>query len=170
MRDVTTANFGLLIAYVVPGLIVLFGVEPCFPMVSEWFHGTSVDGPTVGGFLFVTVVAVGLGQIVSTTRWMLLDSIHHLTGVRKPRLRFDRLGESVLALEQLIEMHYRHYQWHGNALIAINACWALRSYHHGMSKTGVLAVIAVDMILFAGSRDTLQKYYRRAEELLNGGR
>ena len=167
MRDVSTANFGLLIAFVLPGFILLFGLEPWSPTVASWLSGATSEGPTVGGFLYVTVVSVGLGQIVSTTRWLLIDSLHHVTGIEKPNFRFDRFSDSVAGLEQLIEMHYRHYQWHANGLVALTGCCLLRGMAYGFSAKLVSSVVITNVLLYAGSRDTLKKYYRRAGELLS---
>ena len=166
MKDVSNRNFGILIAYVLPGFIVLWGLEPWSESVSGWLNGVAVDGPTIGGFLYVTIVSVGMGQVISTTRWLLVDSLHHATGVPKPELRFHRLSESVAGLEQLIEMHYRHYQWHANGLVALTVCGILRGLANGFSTKLVLIVCLINVLLLFGSRDTLSKYYRRAEQLL----
>ena len=114
----------------------------------------------------MTVVSVGLGQIVSTLRWMFVDSIHHRTGIREPIWNFSELTTSVAAFNQLIEIHYRYYQWHANALVAVNLAAVLRWAAYGVSAAQLYLVIGLSVVLFVGSRDTLRKYYRRVEELL----
>lgn len=166
MKQVNPANFGLLIAFVLPGFIALWGVEPWSPVIATWLRGTSAEGATVGGFLYVTVASVGVGQIVSTIRWLLIDSLHHATGIPQPELKFNRLNDAVAGLEQLIEMHYRHYQWHANGLIAVSFCCLMRSAATDVSATLLLLGGGINVVLFVGSRDTLRKYYRRTEELL----
>ena len=55
-------------------------------------------------------------------------------------------------------------------IAAAFAFWA-RLFSEGPAVTGRLAAacgfLALEMILFAGSRDTLHKYYSRTQQLLN---
>lgn len=166
MRDVTSANFGLLIAFVIPGFILLWGIAPYAETVQAWIEPAKTENAIVGGFLYVTVASTGLGHFVSTVRWLLIDSIHHISGVDRPEWNFRRLQESVAAFDQLIEIHYRYYQAHANTLVAITAAAILRWSAFGFRWDQLLLVISSGVVLFLGSRDTLSKYYRRVEELL----
>ncbi len=120
----------------------------------------------VGGFLYITVASVGVGQLVSTLRWLTIDSIHYRTGVPKPEWNFRRLKDSVEAFDRLIEIHYRYYQWHANSLIAVTSAMILRWMAHGFSFRQCVLLLMVNALLFIGSRDTLSKYHSRVEELL----
>ena len=54
MREVTGRNFGLLIAYILPGFVSLWGLAEFSPSVKSWLAAsTATPGamPTVGGFL-----------------------------------------------------------------------------------------------------------------------
>lgn len=121
--------------------------------------------PTVGGFLYVTIASVGLGQIVSTLRWLLIDPIHHRTGVEKPSWDFRQLRNNVAAFERLIDIHYRFYLWHANALVAVTLGVLLRWIAFGFQCSELLGLMVLDALLFVGSRDTLNKYYRRVDDL-----
>lgn len=166
VRDVTSANFGLLIAFVLPGFILLWGTEPYSATVQGWMGRSTPEQASVGGFLYVTVASVGMGQLVSTIRWLVVDTILYRTGVPRPKWNFRRLKDSVAAFEQLIEIHYRYYQWHANSLVALTIAVVLRWIAEGFSWTQLSILITVDALLFAGSRDTLSKYHHRVEELL----
>ena len=61
VKDVTTNNFGLLIAFVLPGFVLLWGMAPYSSTISEWLGQATSNAPTVGGFLYVTLASVGLG-------------------------------------------------------------------------------------------------------------
>ena len=166
VKDVTTSNFGLLIAFVLPGFVLLWGIAPYSPTVTHWLAHANSDAPTVGGFLYATLASVGLGQLVSTLRWLLIDSLHHRTGITPPKVGFASLKDAVGAFDRLIEIHYRYYQWHANALIAATMAAVLYWFARGLRFREVLLLIAVDALLYVGSRDTLTKYYRRVDELL----
>jgi hypothetical protein len=89
VKDVTSENFGLLIAYVLPGFVLLWSLAPVLDHHRGWLGQANGDQPTVGGFLYVTLASVGLGQFVSTLRWLLMDSLHHATGIRQPHFDFS---------------------------------------------------------------------------------
>ena len=75
MKELSVANFGILIAYVLPGFTALWGVSYFSETVQVWLGSSAGDAPTVGGFLYVTLAAVGAGMTVSTVRWMIVDTI-----------------------------------------------------------------------------------------------
>jgi len=169
VRDVTTTNFGLLIAYVIPGFVTLLGVSTFSPTVASWISSGG-ELPTVGGFLYVTIASVGAGLTVSTVRWLVIDWIHHRTGTHQPDWDFGRLPERVQAFDVLIEIHYRYYQWYGNMIVAVLSLGIMRTVVSGWSLSGSLMIAAVVALFTAASRDTLRKYYRRVDGVLAADR
>jgi hypothetical protein len=129
------------------------------------------DAPTIGGFLYLTVASLAAGMTVSAVRWTLVDSLHRLTGLSPPSLDFSRLGQNVEAYSLLIEIHYRHYQFYANMVVATAityACYRVRL--GGLMPLGWidLGTLVLEGIFFATSRDTLRKYYARSQQLLSG--
>lgn len=170
MGEVTTKNFGLLIAYILPGFTVLWAISPLSPTVQTWLGTSIADAPTVGGFLYVTLGSIAAGLIVSAVRWLVLDSVHHRTGVAKPRWDFSRLDAKLNAFDVLNEQHYRYYQFYGNMLAALCVAFVVRGWFVVQSWPDALATVCLaglGVLLFVGSRDTLQKYYRRVAALLH---
>ena len=109
MQSVSNANFGPLIAYLVPGATVLLGASPFSPVVRSWFGASPAAAPTIGGFLYLTTASIAVGMTVSAIRWAVVDTMHSRTGLPLPPLDFSQLGKHVLAYALLIEIHYRHY-------------------------------------------------------------
>jgi hypothetical protein len=70
------------------------------------------------------------------------------------------------AYNRLIEIHYRYYQFHSNTLLAVTIAGALRWVATGFVFGEFFLLIAVDLLLYVGSRDTLSKYYCRVEDLV----
>lgn len=167
MRDLTSANFGLLIAFVLPGFVLLWGMEPYSSTISGWFHTPSSDGSSLGGFLYVTVASVATGQFISTVRWLTVDQLMYLVGVPRPKWNFRQLRESVDVFDRLVEIHYRFYQWHSNSLVALNAAVILRWSAKGFRLWQLVTLLFVSAVLFFGARDTLWKYHTRVEALLD---
>lgn len=113
LLGVSNDNFGPLIAYLVPGAIVLLGGSQFSSMLRAWFASTPTDAPTIGGFLYLTVASLGVGMTVSAVRWATVDQFHARTGLRIPRRDFSKLGRNVDAFSLLIRIHYEHYQFYG---------------------------------------------------------
>lgn len=171
VRDISPFNFGLVVAYLVPGFVILWGLSWHFSTIASWLRGPSADAPTVGDLFYATLASVACGMFANMARWAVLDTIHHRTGVQVPAWDFSRLQEKLSAYEILVEFHYRFYQFGANALIAILSTYILfRSsmvgwaYQWGWVDGGLVLVCVV---LFLGSRDALRKYYRRAGALLS---
>ena len=169
MRDISTSNFGLLIAYVIPGFTVMVGLGLVFPMVARWLGHPSSQLPTVGGFLYVTIGAVTIGLFLSTLRWLLIDSLHHRTGIDRPNWEFKRFPQAQKMYDALTEYHYRYYQFYGSMVLALPilfGCGIVAGDEHFLSLLGVLGFLCIEAIFFAGSRDTLRKYYDRLQPIL----
>ena len=121
--------------------------------------------PSLAGFLDGTVEAIIAGLTISTVRWLVLDTIHHRTGVRPPSWDFALLEKSVAAFEFLVRIHYRYYKFYGNMVVALIWSYVYQGYHLGIRGAAYWVLAG---IFFLGSRDSLRKYYTRAGRLLSG--
>lgn len=155
-------NFGLVIAYVLPGFTALQGFPLITPAGPAW--GTGGDpNPPLTAFLSGTVMALAAGLTVSAVRWLVIDRVHHWTGLRKPVRDFGRLEKNVAAFEFLVLVHYRYYKFYANMVVAI--VWAYATRDYALGYRGGLYLPLVVLFFFA-SRDSLRKYYERTGELL----
>ncbi|MCI0740055.1 MAG: hypothetical protein L0Y72_13500 [Gemmataceae bacterium] len=159
----------MLIAYVLPGFTALWGASYLAPEVRSWFGQAPAEVPTLGGFLYLTVASIAAGLTISTIRWLLIDTLHHLTGVRQANWDFTRFQEQVVAYNLLTDIHYRYYQFYANGVIALLWVEVARrtslGWGSGLDRVdaGLLVLIVVFLL---GSRDTLRKYYQRTGQLL----
>lgn len=170
MGDVTARNFGLLVAYLIPGFVALWGVSFLSDPVRAWLWGGAADGATVGGFLYVTLASVAVGMTASAVRWAVIDWLHHATGVKSPKWDDAVLEKKLSAFEYVVEQHYRYYQFYGNSLVALlftYGAWQASQECPCIRLGGLdVGVFLIGLVFFAGSRDALRKYYRRASVLL----
>lgn len=162
-------NFGLLIAYLLPGFVLLQGVRPFVPGVDVLLGTPADEAATVGGFLYTTLAAVGAGMVVSTVRWLVIDTLHHATGIRPPDWDFSLLGENAGAFDLIVEHYYRYYQAYANGVVSLVIVFAVRRWSLGVtSPIGALdlGLLTLSGVLFVGSRDSLRRYYTRGGQLL----
>ncbi len=170
MGGLSERNFGLLIAYVLPGIVCLAGLSPFSPMIRSWLAVTGPSAPSVAGFCFVTLAALAAGLVISAVRWATVDTIHHRTGVTRPVWEDAVLAQKLDAFDYIVENHYRYYQFYANMLVALPFSYAaLRVAGSSYVTFGIwsdLMTVVLCGVLFAGSRDALRKYYRRSARLL----
>ncbi len=166
MRKNSSESFGLLIAYVIPGSIFLWGIGQFQPEIRSWLGISDAAGETIGGFLYGTVASVGCGLFASTLRWLLVDTFHHVTGVRKSAWSFKNFHQHTAAYELLNEIHYRYYQFYANTAVACLFAAVARWLTSGFRWIELTLVIALFALFLLASRDTLVKYYARLDMLL----
>src|SRR5205085_10439214 len=99
--------------------------------LRTWIAAPPADPPTVGGFLFVTVASIGVGLTVSTLRWLLIDTLHHRTGLRPPAWDFSLLGDRVAAFEVIVDNYYRFYQFYSGMVISLAVVFVARRWSLG---------------------------------------
>ncbi|MFO0809047.1 MAG: hypothetical protein U0746_10520 [Gemmataceae bacterium] len=154
-------NFGLLIAYVLPGFTAVQGLPFLAANSTAW----GANAPSLPGLVSGTLAAVAAGLTVSAVRWLVVDTLHHRTGLRPPEWDFARLEKNAAAYELLVQIHYWYYKFYANMVVAL--VWAVADGGHATDRGGVpYWLLAV--LFFWGSRDALRKYYARAGRLLAG--
>jgi hypothetical protein len=151
-------------------LVVVVAVSRYSATAQSWFGVMPSNAPTVGGFLYVTLASVAAGMVVSALRWLLLDPLHHVTGIREPQWDFTALPDRLSAFLTMVENHYRYYQFYGNMLVALiifavvhQTEWPSPFETQGASTLAMFALVG---LFYLSSRDTLQKYYARVAMLL----
>ncbi len=167
VRDIANSNFGLLIAYVIPGFVALWGLSYQSPVVAAWL----LPGPTIPAgiesLFFVTVASIAAGMTASAFRWAAIDTLHHVTGLPRPEWDDERLADRVQAFDTIVEAHYRYYQCYANTCVALAFAYpAWTSATGGATLSTHIAFVIVELVFLAMSRDALRKYYARAARLL----
>jgi len=167
MRELNSGNFGIVISYLLPGFVTLSGLSFFSNTVAGWLSPQGPRPATVGGFLYATLASLACGMTVSAIRWAVADTIHHITGIRKPRFDFSKLKDSTAAFVVLIEVHYHYYLCYANTALALAFTCVAYVISKGWGSAWVLAaILPLEVVFWLASRDALRKYYRRAGELL----
>ena len=170
MNELSYKNFGLLIAYVLPGFVALWGISQFSPTVESWIATSGQGAPTIAGFLYVTLASLATGLTVSAVRWVIIDRLHHATGLKPPRWEFANLDDRLQGFLALVENHYRYYQFYANSVVAGGMAYATYSSLNNANlcqpSWPTLGFILLELVFLAGSRDALRKYYSRVERLL----
>jgi hypothetical protein len=85
------SSFGLVIAYLVPRAVALWGAGCLFERIRTWFGVSAEGSPTIGDFLYDSLGSILAGLLVSRIRWAMVNKIYHATGIKEPNWNFSRL-------------------------------------------------------------------------------
>jgi phosphotransferase system glucose/maltose/N-acetylglucosamine-specific IIC component len=169
MDEFSHRNFGLTIAYVLPGFVVLWTASYFSDSLGQWLATAPQSAPSIGSFLYGLLGSLGAGLIVSAVRWATIDTFNEWTGLARPKFDYSELQENLQAFDNAVEYHYRYYQFYSNMAVAfvgaVAARWlALPS--DGIHVRRIAAFCVLEAVLLAGARDALRKYYERLTHLL----
>ena len=73
MKDVTVTSFGLVIAYLLPGLIGLYGLVFWSKTFKEMFSTFLTSESNLGLFLIVVLASLAIGLFANGVRWLLFE-------------------------------------------------------------------------------------------------
>jgi hypothetical protein len=176
MKEITDKNFGVLIAFWLPGFLLLWGLSYSSPNIASWLTKSSeAESPTVGNFLYTTLASLAVGLLISAVRWAFIDHIlsfcgRWIPGLSRPKLDFSKLkDENVLAaFSGAVENYYRYYQYYSNTLVAVIIAFSayLQSENSVWQSYLTLEVVGIAVILLFASGDSLRKYQIAAAQIL----
>jgi hypothetical protein len=169
MTEVSIKQFGLLVAYVLPGFIGLAGLAPILPVISRWLFPSDHVGLDIAPPIYALMAATALGLILTAFRWMILDHALAWMGVKRPVWDDRQLSQELSGFDYLVQNHFRYYEFFGNVLIALVITYVLNRVLGTLPFLGFgtdLGMLVLVLVLFAASRDTLAKYYTRTGRLI----
>jgi hypothetical protein len=170
MTDVSSRNFGYLIAYVIPGFIVVATLSVYSPIIRSWIGVSTTAAPTVGGFMYVTIGSALAGLVLSAVRWLVVDTFHHRTGIQRPPLDFSAFQKNRAAFDALALNHFRYYEFFAHTalamIFAISNPWEIGKMFTLPAFIVLPSMLALILLLLVASRDALRKYYGRTRALL----
>lgn len=170
MGDLLGKNVGMVFAYVLPGFLLLCAAGQYSSTIGFWVLAPGGQGPTMAGFLYMILASMGVGMVASAVRWFILDTIHHHTGVKRVTWDDSKLSMHLSAFEYIVESHYRYYQFYGNMLVILPLVYAALRFSptatFPLGEWSDIGVTVLCLVLFAGSRDALQKYYGRSSSVI----
>lgn len=169
MNETSGRQFGLLIAYVLPGFIALMGLSPIIPALGAWLTPIDHNDLSIGPPVYTVMAATAMGLMLAALRWLILDHLHAWTGIARPELKDKRLDDVLGGFDYLVQNHFRYYEFFGNTLMAAVAVYSANRLLGTFPFLGIgtdLGMVILCLVLFAASRDTLAQYFKRTGRLV----
>jgi hypothetical protein len=184
---VPSLDFGVFIAYMLPGVIVLYGLTFVVPQLRDLLQ-PDAGRLGIGGAVLVTILALTAGRLISIGRVVVIDSTFAtplpLSCVDRPylggipplspdyRQLFDSGHREAFILA--IANEQRPYQFCGNTALAVIMaliCWLFTLPKQALRRPRVLLIaaiaVSITIILYVGARSSYYEYMR-AMAAING--
>jgi hypothetical protein len=176
MKEVTEKNFGLVIAFMLPGFLLLWALTFSYPNVAMWLKTPKEpEAASVGAFLHAALASLAIGLLLSAIRYIVVDKLLERFHRTLPKLDIKKLiqADKAVAFQALVENFYRYYQYYSNTFVAVFLGYAfyLTANYHSLSTKEIIVqtgfVIVVCVLLLAASNDTFVKYRRGSHDLIS---
>src|SRR5262245_28082184 len=173
-EDLFSKSFDHLLAFVLPGLVAIWGYSYWDPAgLGAWFHTAATAETTIGGFLFLVLAALAVGVFMSGARWLLLENLLHVFP-SPPALKDERRAEDGVreAYADARHNHYYYYLFYANMFCALPVVfigWKLNqnpapSWSEFFWKLG--AFVAAEVVLFSSARNAISRFKTKAVKIL----
>ena len=176
MTDITSTSFGLVIAFVLPGLTGLLSLSFWSVSVLGIFRAFLTAESNVGLFLLVLLTALTTGLLITVVRWVVFECWI----CRSDRLQpadFASLGrkDRLEAFRAAVDEHYRYHQFWGGMTVALLMFYAgwLHSVHLALdcltTLWSFLLFLGLEVLTVVAARAAYRNYVARSRSIMTGG-
>jgi hypothetical protein len=173
MKDVTSTSFGLVIAFVLPGLTGFYSLVFWSPDVKNVFNTFLTAESNVGLFFLVFAAAVVVSLELTLVRWLFFERCL-CRSVKLEPSDFEKLGASetkLSAFRTIVDEHYRYHQFWGGMFFVIPVffvgwlveSWTLLSWFYRVSA--MFCFVAVEVITCYGGVVAFKNYVMRSKQI-----
>ena len=169
MKNNFDLDFGLVIAFLLPGFIFIYGLSFSYCEVKAFLEAANLKSTSIGAFFLISLASLAVGLLISAIRWMIVDTVMNLIGIGNKNLKFASLKDkdALNGYMLIVDNHYRYYQYYANSLISIIAGLVIYVPREGFPGWGPsLSVAFVLLALALGAGDACKKYHDRAAEIV----
>lgn len=174
IKDLTSTTFGLVIAYVIPGVFGLYALSPYMDEIKKMFDKFIEAKSDIGLFFLFIFLSTAVGLVVTIIKWVLYERL--ITNKKIPNNFFATIGTSenkLTAFRATVDEHYRYHQFWGNLsiILPILAYNYLTLNSEGITTINLLVVIFIlifiEFLLVIAAVEAYNNYLKRSTAILN---
>jgi len=173
-EDLFSQSFDHLLAFVLPGLGMLWGLSYFDPNgLGAWFRTASTSETSIGGFLFLVLAALAMGVFISGVRWLLLENWLHLFP-SPPELNEAKRREQGVreAHADARHHHFYYFLFYGNMLCAMPVVligwkWARDPEPAWSTFIGaVVGFVLIEGVLYRAAYGAISRFKTKIEQIV----
>jgi hypothetical protein len=180
VKDVTSTSFGLIIAYLLPGLTGLYSLSFWFPRVQDLFSKFGSSESNVGLFLLVLLASIIASLQISVLRyWIFERCICHKIKLDPALLRNLGNKDKHTAFRTVIDEQYRYHQFWGGMFVVqaplfygwiTTTSWIATATFTNFWSIAALwgSAALVELATFFAAKEAWERYVKRAHSVLIG--
>jgi hypothetical protein len=176
VTDITSTSFGLIIAFLLPGLTGLVSLSFWSVSVLRIFQAFLTAESNVGLFLMVVLAALTMGLLITVVRWVLFECWF----CRSERLLpadFTSLGrkDKLEAFRAAVDEHYRYHQFWGGMTVALAMFYA--GWLHSVPPAlqclttlwSLVVFLGLEVLMVVAAKAAYRNYVARSKSIMTGG-
>ena len=160
-------NFGLVIAYLIPGFSGTYAVASRVGAIDALLGGPN-KVPSTGSVVPLLLIALAVGIIINATSWVVIRPVMEFRGV-KPQPGYvnrELSKEDRARYDHTVESTFRYHQFYSNMLVAVlllTPMWLVTPLQNNVLRNASFFLVLV--VLFLAGRDSLQQFYKGLSKL-----
>lgn len=171
VRDLSSTSLGYIIAFLLPGLLSLFGLRYWSEDVSRFLQPALAAEASVGPSIIILLVALGLGIAISVLTGLVVEKAL-CRGSLLPEALFERLidKDRLTLFKVLVDEHYRYCQFYGGTAIALAVVYTGWVEQRGLGTDRRFVSVTLGLILLVGlllyaAKGEFESFVSRADVL-----
>ncbi len=173
VKDLTSETFGLVIAYLLPGLLGVVSLSQWSDTVKIVLGTFLTENSNINLLLLVIVGALAAGMLMTALRGFVFERLLPSAKPLKPE-EFAQLADAdkFSAFRAIVDAHYRYHQCWGAMTFALPILYSgwLKNRWDGLKTyqiiIGSLFFIIAELAAIWAASDAYSKYVNRARNIL----
>lgn len=154
-------NFGLLIAYLIPGFLGTYALAEYVSAINTLLGGAD-KVPSTGAYVPLLFIALAVGIVINAFSSIVIRRLIHRSGIDpKPAVVHKKFrNEDLPRYEFIVETTFRYHQFYSNMLVAIlllTRVWLSVPFPEKWLR--IASFLVVISVLFSAARSSLRAFY-----------
>lgn len=181
-KDQAAEIFGLIIAYLLPGVVGLFSLSLWSTSVNDALKTFLTSASNINLFLLVVIASLAIGLMLAAIRGLIFERWHIFNLGLKSKVtpltseEFSALTspEKFAPFRAIVDAHYRYHQCWGGILTVLPIFyfgWVQNSAEPLLTLSFVLrtlGIVALAVVTFLAAQGAYRRYVERARAILGG--